>query len=95
MDRTAQRRLATAGTGLAVVAAAFAAAPRSCDGGLEFYVVFGAGALLLLFALPFLLDRDAPAWQRLLRGVGGALLGAALWCAGLFAANVRIICRLF
>jgi F0F1-type ATP synthase membrane subunit c/vacuolar-type H+-ATPase subunit K len=41
------------------------------------------------------LRTDRPALQRAALGVAFAAFGAAVWIAGLFAANVRIMCRLF
>jgi hypothetical protein len=74
---------------------AFIAAPYSCEWGNEAYAWTGAGALLLLAVTPFLLG----AGSSLLRRVGFALgllaIGSAVWLAGFFMANFRIICRLF
>jgi hypothetical protein len=74
---------------------AFVAAPSSCAWGLEAYALVGAITVGALAMLPFARASGA-SW----RGrAGGALLwactGGAVWIAGLFAANVRIICRLF
>ena len=81
--------------GALIVAAAFAAAPHSCAGGLEFYAGLGVVATGALFALPFVLARSFSLSVRWLGGTALALVGIALWSAGLFGANVRIICRLF
>lgn len=96
MSRPIERLLVPAGAVAAgLLGIAFLAAPRSCEGGLELY--FGAGivAVVALGALPFFLLRGATPGAR----VGGALalaaLGAVAWLVGLFAADVRIVCRLF
>lgn len=80
---------------LALVALAFVAAPRSCGGGLELY--FGAGviALVVLAILPFVTRLGESLPRRAAWSAAFALFGTAAWLAGLFAANVRIMCRLF
>jgi hypothetical protein len=77
-----------------VVAIAFGSAPRSCDGGLTFYFWSGVVALMLLASLPVLgaIGNSVP--SRIAWGAGFVVLGAAAWLAGLFAANVRIVCGL-
>ncbi len=84
-----------AGIGAATCAVAFAAAPHSCEGGLAFYFWFGVTATLALSAMPFFVQRGRTLPIRLGWSAGLALFGAAAWIAGLFAANLRIICRLF
>ncbi len=74
---------------------AFVAAPHSCEWGLQAYVLTGAAVLALLIALPWLLEAQATFGRRALFSLGFAGLGLAVWIAGLFAANVRLICRLF
>ena len=74
---------------------AFVAAPNSCEWGLETYVWSGLVSMSLLAVAPFF----AP-FRPLVRSSGlQSLLYAAVvactWTAGLFAANVRIVCRLF
>lgn len=80
---------------LALLVLAFVAAPYSCSWGLSAYS--GAGLLLLLtfLALPLVRSSDSPLPNRLLRGLGLALVGLACWIAGLFAANFQLLCRLF
>ena len=51
--------------------------------------------LVALLAIPLVLLRQLPPGPRLGLGVVLALAGAGVWLAGLFAANVRIVCRLF
>lgn len=95
MGPTAKLLSAAAVIGVVVLALAFAAAPRSCEGGLTFYFASGVAALLLLGALPFftLTGRSVPV--RLSSSLGLVLYGIAAWFAGLFLANVQIMCRLF
>lgn len=74
---------------------AFVAAPHSCEWGLGAYFWTGVVLLLVGAVLPFV-----PAFRPAVRSpVLQALLYFALvfavWVAGLFAANVRILCRLF
>ena len=84
-----------AAIGAAVIAIAFGAAPRSCEGGLTFYFWTGVASLLLLVALPFLAALGNSVAIRLVWGLGFGAFGACAWIAGLFMANVRIMCRLF
>jgi hypothetical protein len=84
-----------AGIGIAVFATAFAVAPRSCEGGLELYFWIGAGALVALVALPFVVLAGSSVPARSAWGLSFAAFGVAAWLAGAFAANVRILCRLF
>jgi hypothetical protein len=85
----------TAAVCLALFAFAFVVAPRSCEGGLSAYVLTGVAAVGALLAVPFVSQPDLPWGSRLPRGLMLALLGSAVWTAGLFAADVRIVCRLF
>jgi hypothetical protein len=74
---------------------AFVAGPRSCEWGSEGYFWAGVVTLPALFAWPFVVR----AGRRLLIQVGLGLafagLGVVVWFGGLFAANFRIVCRLF
>jgi len=79
----------------ALFAFSFVAAPKSCEWGLTAYFWSGVAALLVLFAVPIALRTDRPALLRAAFGAGFVACGAATWIAGLFAANVRIMCRLF
>ncbi len=73
---------------------AFIAAPHACAWGLEAYFWTGVAVVVVLLALPvFSLAALAP-WQRLLVSLGLGSAGALVWVAGLFASNMRIICRL-
>jgi hypothetical protein len=74
---------------------AFVAAPHSCEWGLTAYFWVGASALVALFAVPIVMRTDRDIFRRALLGSGCALLVLVVWIAGLFAANVRIMCRLF
>ena len=80
---------------VAMFAFAFVAAPKSCEGGLTAYFWSGVAAIVALIALPVVLRNDRAVPGRVLIGLGFGVLGAAVWIAGLFAANVRIMCRLF
>lgn len=86
-------------TCLAVCAAlfgfAFLAAPASCEWGLEAYTVAGLASIVALFGTPLLLRARSSSAASALIGLGFAASGIAVWLAGLFMANVRIICRLF
>jgi len=74
---------------------AFIAAPHSCEWGLAAYFWLGVAALIAVFAAPVALWADRTVLMRVAFGFGFAALCAAVWLAGLFAANVRILCRLF
>ena len=80
---------------LALFAFAFVAAPHSCEWGLSAYFWSGVACIVGLFVLPFALRGEPSAPRR--AGVAFALaaMGCATWIAGLFLANVRIMCRLF
>ncbi len=79
----------------ALLAFAFAAAPWSCEGGLEAYLIAGLVGIAVLLGIPFAFRTDASATKRLAIGAAFAALGLGCWFAGLFVANVRILCRLF
>ncbi|HJW10427.1 MAG TPA: hypothetical protein VJ598_01495 [Albitalea sp.] len=84
-----------AGVALSMFALAFVISPKACEGGLELYFWSGVGALVLMAALPFATHAGSPVLVRAGWAFGLVVLGAATWFAGLFAANVRILCRLF
>ncbi|HEX5804652.1 MAG TPA: hypothetical protein VFY24_16680 [Azospira sp.] len=79
----------------ALLAFAFVAAPASCEWGLTAYFWGGVVATLAMLAAPFRWLRGRPLATRfgmaLLYGAGSV----GVWFAGLFAANVQIMCRLF
>jgi hypothetical protein len=75
-------------------ASAFAAAPRSCEGGLELYFWLGVLALMTFLVVPFVAHVGRSLAVRSVWAVALGLAGLAIWSAGLFVANVRIICRL-
>jgi hypothetical protein len=90
------RPLTVAAVDVAVVfAIAFAAAPYSCEGGLEIYFGTGVVSLIALIALPFFMAMGSSASSRVAWSAGFAAFAAVVWFAGLFLANVRIMCRLF
>jgi len=78
-----------------MVLCALAAAPRSCEGGLEGYLLAGLIGVPAMFAAPMFLRRDRSVPRRLPSAALFAAIGLAVWIAGLFGANVRFICRLF
>ena len=80
---------------LALFASAFVAAPYSCEGGLAAYFWSGVACLAVVVVLPFVLDRAIAFGRRVIWASALAALTVAAWFAGLFAANVRILCRLF
>jgi len=80
---------------LVLFGAAFVAAPKSCEGGIEAYLLAGVVALVALFAWPFVAIADRSLTVRSSFGLMFVVLGCAVWFGGLFAANVRIICKLF
>lgn len=84
----------TAAVCLALFAFAFAIAPAACEGGLSTYVWTGVAAVATLGAVPFVSEPKLPLRGRVLRGLILALLAIAAWTAGLFAADVRIMCSL-
>lgn len=87
--------LAAATMGVALFGFAFVASPYDCEWGFDAYFWVGVGVIVVLLALPVLVKSALVPWQRLLLSLclGGA--GALVWLAGLFASNMRIICRLF
>lgn len=80
---------------LALFALAFIAAPRSCEWGLSAYFWSGVAVVFALLAAPFVLQTERPVLTRVSLAIGFGALAFVVWVAGLYAANVRIICRLF
>jgi hypothetical protein len=74
---------------------AFVAAPYSCEWGLNAYFVLGLVAMIALFFVPVGLWHEAAVAKRILLGLGLAAFGLATWLAGIFAANMQLLCRLF
>ena len=74
---------------------AFVAAPKSCEWGLSAYTWAGVIATLGLGALPVFVPKEMVTSRRVLIAVGLLLGTVAVWLGGLFAANVRLMCRLF
>lgn len=90
------RPIAVAGAvAAALFAFAFVAAPRSCEWGLSAYFWSGIAALGGLLALPVLVERGRPLERRIVSGLGCAAMALVAWIAGLFAADIQILCRLF
>lgn len=80
---------------LLLFAFAFVAAPHSCEWGLSAYTWVGLLGLPAFGLAAFLERTEEHAARRALRGAGLMAGTIAVWSAGLFAANVRIMCRLF
>ena len=95
MSRVGNALAIAGGLCAGVFALAFVAAPRSCEWGLSLYVWSGGIALLLLAVIPFLGAMGGSLRKRFAWSAAFVLSGAGVWLAGLFAANVRILCRLF
>jgi hypothetical protein len=91
-----QRKLYAAAAGIdsLLFALAFAVAPISCDSGLSIYFWSGVLALCAMAVLPFIVLTGGSRLARFGWGACFVLLGAAVWLVGLFAANVRLLCRL-
>ena len=80
---------------VALVAFAFVAAPSSCEWGLGAYVLAGVVCTVALAVLPMALRTGMSSAMRALVALAFAGAGIGVWVVGLFAANVRILCRLF
>ena len=74
---------------------AFIAAPHSCEWGATAYFLAGVATLAALVIAPMAIETDSPMLKRAALGLGLSLVTLIVWFAGLFAANVRILCRLF
>ncbi len=73
---------------------AFAAAPKSCEGGLNAYLWTGIAVVLVLMAMP-ILGTGLPYPKRALISLGLSVFSIAVWFGGLFAAPFKVLCRLF
>jgi len=93
--RAAPMLSAAAVVALVLFATAFAIAPHACEGGLEIYFGAGVFTLAVLFALPLAMARGRRLRVRVALALGLSALGVGVWLAGLFAANVQLLCRLF
>ncbi len=82
-------------TWTAIFAFAFIAAPHSCEWGASAYFLTGVAGFLGLFMAPIVVHTDRTMLRRMLPGLGFAAVTLIVWTAGLFIANVRILCRLF
>ena len=80
---------------MVLFAFAFVAAPWSCEWGNEAYLVAGIATLLALFAWPMVAVVGRSLLFRAGLGLLFVVMGCAVWVGGLFAANFRIICKLF
>ncbi len=79
---------------VALFAFAFVAAPHSCEWGLTAYFSSGVVAVVALMVIPFVFGRGLAPVPRAFFSLGFGVAGVAVWLGGLFAANLRIICRL-
>lgn len=70
-----------------LIAFAFVAAPKSCDGGLSAYFWIGVITLLALFAFPVATSKTGSIFERVAVGLAMALLGILAWVAGFAAAE--------
>ena len=86
--------LAAAAIGVALVALAFAVAPRACAGGLDLYVHAGFAALLALVAVPWIARIGRSTARRFAWSLALVALGVVTWLGALMLANVRFICGL-
>jgi hypothetical protein len=76
-------------------AAAYATAPKSCQGGQEVYFFAGVAAAIVLVATPLFAHPSLRFWKRALLSVSLGVLTIAIWFGGLLAANFRLLCKLF
>ena len=95
MTRATHRVIAAGAISLALFAFAFWVAPSACDGGFELYFGAGIAALVILVALPFASSGNDSVLVRIGWALAFVMLGGGVWVAGLFAANVNFLCRLF
>jgi hypothetical protein len=95
-DSARLRVLAIAGACcLALFAFAFVAAPHSCDWGLTAYFYAGVALIVAMPAVTYTLLSPNVSYGRTGLALALAAIVCATWIAGLFVANVRILCRLF
>ncbi len=94
MAREPAAFISAAAIATVLVALAYLVAPHSCEGGLELYAWCGGVAFLLLLGLPFATRMGRSTPIRILLALGFLVFGAGAWLAGLFVANVRLICGL-
>ena len=74
---------------------AFVAAPKSCEWGLSAYTLAGVIAIVGSAVLPLAERGETATVRRSLHALGLVTATLLVWLGGLFAANVRIMCRLF
>jgi len=95
VSRSTHGVIAAGAISIALFAFAFWIAPSACEGGFELYFGVGLAALAVLLALPFVVRSGSSVLVRIGWALGFVVFGAAFWVAGLFAANVNFLCRLF
>lgn len=95
-ERAVPRRawLVLAALGAGTLGLVLAYGPRSCEGGLEVYLLGGLAAVVAAFAVPVVAARLA-LWKRLAAGAGFAVTILAVWVAGWNLGGFRLLCRLF
>lgn len=80
--------------GVVLLVFAFVVAPHSCEWGLEAYFVAGVASLAALLVVPFIVRAGASVGGRAGLALALVAAGGGVWLLGLFAADVRIVCRL-
>lgn len=88
-------RLFLPASSAALLVLAFVAAPHSCAWDLATYFWTGVVLIIGQAVATFVLLRDRTTARRMLMAGLAALAEAGVWLAGLFAANFRLLCRLF
>lgn len=95
-DKPLRQALIVGGiVGTAMLALAFVAAPHSCAWGLDVYVGSGVACVALMFVVPLALCTDRDPFKRLILGAAFSAACVAIWIVGFFAADMRLVCRLF
>jgi hypothetical protein len=74
---------------------AYVAAPKSCLWGQDAYFYTDIAIALILMATPLFALLGLALWKRALLSVALGVLTVAIWAGGFFAANFRLLCRLF
>ncbi len=67
----------------------------ACEQRLDIYFYAGVAALLAVAAVPFVMPAGRPMGARVGWSFAFAAACVLVWLAGLFAGDVRIMCRLF
>jgi hypothetical protein len=83
------------GLHLVLLGFAWIAAPHSCEWGLAAYTGAGVSAVLVGIAGNFVLQANEPFVQRAVRSGLTTFTLITVWLTGFFAADFRLLCRLF